>query len=262
MIHLKKKYILEVKADNELASVLNSAPVEETFNQQLETTSLGDHYALVYTDTGQIFQTFKYEENGVTYLIPEPDPIIMYFDNARFYVKHLQSQRETVFENLRMFSNNIGAVNGNFYSYFTMASTYALALFTSIEAFINKIIPSNFEYRREVQDKRTEVYTRDQIQRYVDFTEKLKYVIPQITGKNFVSENGHKYDIIKKLKTFRDEIAHTKTYQGPNNPNHYEDLFATSLKFDYENTLLVIKDFINYYKPGLIEECNCGRTEE
>lgn len=134
-------------------------------------------------------------------------------------------------------------------------------LFCSIEAFINKLIPKNYEYRRTIQDKRTELLNKSQIQRHIEFGEKLKVVPPEITGKHFVTEFTHKFEQIKKLKLFRDEIAHTKSYEGENAPNFYESLYATSLSFDYEKTLEFVRDFINYYEPSLLEECPCGAED-
>ncbi len=192
-------------------------------------------------------------------MIPEPNPSVIYFDSARHCFMQLKGQREKVFEGLKMFDKNIGAVNGDFYWYFSLASSYAIFLFSSIEAFINRLIPNDFEYRRQIQNRRTEMFNKFQIQREIDFSEKLKNVLPQVTGKNFVAEHTHKFEQIKMLKIFRDEIAHTKTYDGKDIPNPYENLYVMSLNFEFEKALYYARDFINYYEPDLIEECNCGQ---
>lgn len=261
MKHLKKKFILYIKAGEELASVLDNAPANSEVKPREILQSMDGNYAIVYTDDNELLQTFKYEENNELFLIPEYNPITIYFDTARYNMRQLRDARPEVFTNSAQFGHGIRAVNGNFYQYFALASSYSLFLFTALEAFINKMIPPNYEYRRKIQDKKTELFDKDQIQRNIDFIEKIKFVIPQIKKANFITQYSHKYDQILKLKQLRDEIAHTKTYNGKNAPNYYEKLFATTLSFDYETTLHYVKDYINFYEPSLIEECDCGREE-
>lgn len=155
--------------------------------------------------------------------------------------------------------STIGVTPGDFYGYFSLAGSYAIFLLAAIEAFVNKSIPPDFEYRREIRDKRVEIFNRAQIQRELQFLEKIKSVLPQVKGKSFVAEFTHKFEYLKKLKAFRDEVAHTKSYEGGPTADSFENLYVMSLEFEYEKTLLFIRDFINYHEPDLIEECDCGR---
>jgi hypothetical protein len=142
-----------------------------------------------------------------------------------------------------------------------MASSYAIFLFSAVEAFVNMSIPKDYKYERSIQDKRSEIFNRSQLQRYVEFAEKIKTVLPEVTNKNFVVEHTHKFEYLMKLKSFRDEVAHTKVYDGGPTANSYQDLYVMSLVFEYEKTLHYARDFINYHKPDLIEECDCGRDD-
>lgn len=119
------------------------------------------------------------------------------------------------------------------------------------------MIPKDYEYRRRILDKKTELLDKFQVQRSIEFPEMLKNIIPAITGKNFAQEFTHKYEQIKELKIFRDEVVHTKSFEADKAPNFYEQLYVMSLGFDFEKTLNFVRDYINYYQPDLIEECNC-----
>jgi hypothetical protein len=257
MKHLKKKYVLHVKLNDDVVKVINNAPEHKKEVDEIMKNNLDGYYGLAFTENNDLVQTFKYEEDGKVFMIPEPDPVVIYFDSARHYYRQISGKREQIFEKVTKFDKHISATTGDFYWYFSLASSYAIFLYTSIEAFINKMIPNEYIYSRKIQDKRTELFDKPQIQRYLEFSEKLKNVLPEITGKNFVAEFTHKFEQIKKLKNFRDEIAHTKSYDGENGPNRYENLYVTSLNFDYEQTLNYVKDFINFYQPDLIEICPC-----
>ncbi len=259
--HLVKKYIRRTKVGQDVVEVINNAPIDEKAIAEISDAKMEGYYSFGITEDNEIVQTFKYIEGEKMFLIPEPDPIVIYFDTARHFHKTIQSRRDKLFEKLGTPGNNFYSVNGDFYWYFSTVSTYIIFLFLSIEAFINKIIPNDFEYRKVVQNKKTELYDKYQIQRSIEFLEKIKSVIPLATSKNFVQEFGHKYELIKKLKEFRDEIVHTKSFEGKNSPNYYEDLFANSINFEFDKTLLTIRDYINYHEENLIEECGCGNDE-
>jgi len=76
--------------------------------------------------------------------------------------------------------------------------------------------------------------------------------------KAFHQEQGHKHDLIIELKELRDEIIHTKTSRETF-PKCYRKLYDSCLSFNHEQIILYVRDFINFYSPGMIEECNCGQ---
>jgi hypothetical protein len=261
MKHLVKKYVKATKVGEDVVDVLNNAPIDEKALTKISDSKMEGYYAIALTEDNHIVQTFKYVNGDNVFMIPEPDPIIIYFDTARHFHKSISKKREDLFSKLSSSGNNFIAVSGDFYWYFSTVSNYVIFLFLSIEAFINKKIPKDFEYRKSIQDRKTEVYDRFQIQRSIEFLEKIKTVLPLATEKNFVKEFTHKYELIKKLKEFRDEIIHTKSFEGESTPNLYEELFVTSLNFEFDKTLLATRDFINYYQNNLIEECGCGNND-
>jgi hypothetical protein len=124
---------------------------------------------------------------------------------------------------------------------------------------MNILIPKDFNYSRS-GEKRTELYDKAQIQKYVPFEEKIKIIIPSIKNRSFQQDFSHKFSSILKLKEFRDEIIHTKALDNKAE-TIYQGLFTTSLNFDYKKTIYDVRDFLNYYEPGIIEECDCGKDD-
>ncbi|MFM7024213.1 MAG: hypothetical protein ACKOXB_14665 [Flavobacteriales bacterium] len=249
---------MAAKVGEDVVDVIGKASIDEKALTDISNANMADHYALALTADNHIVQTFKYVKDGKVYFIQEPDPIVIYFDTARHFYKDLKQKRTELFSKLSTPGYNFISVNGDFYWYFSTVCNCVIFLFLSVEAFINKSIPNGFEYKRTIQDKRTEVYDRFQIQRNIGFLEKIKEVLPQAKGNSFVVEFTHKYELIKKLKEFRDEVVHTKSFEGLKSPNFYQDLYVMSLDFEFDKTLLAARDFINYYQENLIEECNCG----
>ena len=256
MKHLVKKYVNSGKLESDTVEAIKNAPIDEKVLAEIAKDKMKDHFALAVTEDNQIYQTFKYQNGNDVYLIPEPDPIIIYFDTSLHFLKEVAERRNQLLSKMNIHGDFM-AVNGDFYWYFASVSSHIIFLFLAIEAFINRAVPDDFEYRRPIQKKKTELYVGIQIQRSIEFLEKIKEVLPQATNKNFVSEFSHKYESIQQLKKFRDDIVHTKSFSGTS-PNFYEDLFVKSLDFEFDKTLYAVRDFINYHRPNLIEECDCG----
>ncbi|MGZ5245371.1 MAG: hypothetical protein ACXWD4_15725 [Bacteroidia bacterium] len=52
---------------------------------------------------------------------------------------------------------------------------------------------------------------------------------------------------------------HTKAI-GANGSNFYKTLFTMSLDFKYNKALQAVREFINFYEPNLIEDCDCKNS--
>ena len=51
-------------------------------------------------------------------------------------------------------------------------------------------------------------------------------------------------------------VVHTKTDSKGKTP--YEHIFKRVLNFKYEEALHAVRDFINFYQPDYVVECDCG----
>lgn len=129
-------------------------------------------------------------------------------------------------------------------------------LFTSIEAFLNSQIPNDYVYKNK-QSSKTELYDWLQIQKHIDFSTKIKKILPEITGKSYFTKSTINNELILNLKEFRDDIIHTK---NDSSPLIYHKLIDKAIKFKYDKTIEAVAHFINYYKPNYIEVCNCGKN--
>lgn len=255
MKHVIKKFLKSHQVGDQVIEIINSTPIDINAIEELKKTNFENYHALLQTEGNEIIYGFKYNSINSTYFIPEPNPIVIYFETARFNYRQISNLKDKLFEELNLLKPNAYKTLDNFHVFFIHASISATFMFNAIEAFINGLIPKDYKYSK-VLERKTEVYDVFQIQKYLQFEEKIKNVVPEIKNNSFHVQHSHKYDKIIKLKDFRDEIVHTKSYSDPKS-NYYQKLYSTSLDFDYKNTLLAVRDFINYYEPNLIQECKC-----
>lgn len=224
--------------------------------ESYQSGDLKDYIPHMLLDSKMFVQCFKYKTGNKIYFIPEPNPIVIYFSNAQLNLSDIYISRKKLIVDLSDTNADLGIAMNDFYNFFGHVSNYVTSLFNSLEAFLNHQIPNDYEYKRALK-KNTEIYNKEQIQRQISFEEKIKKVIPQIKNKSFHRHFAHKFDIILKFKYFRDEIVHTKV-DVKTAPNYYKELYTKSLEFDYNLTILTMRDYLNYYEPELIVKCECG----
>ncbi|WP_282147549.1 hypothetical protein [Algibacter lectus] len=256
MKHIKKKFLLSLKLEKDAQEYLKTIESDKKVIDNIVKQDFKDYVPHVITEDGSFIQTFKYKRNNKTLFVPEPNPIVIYFSNSQVFLKSLNDSRDELFGDLTK-NNDVGNVLNSSYRFFGFASNFVTSLFNALEAFINSQIPNDFEYKK-VDKKSTEIFNKEQIQRYIQFDEKIKKVVPQITNKSFHRHYSHKFEILKKFKDLRDKVVHTKADQKTT-PNYYQNLFTELLDFDYNQTILTTKEYINYYQENLIEKCDCGQ---
>lgn len=146
-------------------------------------------------------------------------------------------------------------LSNNFaYDYHGTASSCIICLFTSIECFLNSIIPDRFEYKI-VNDKKTEICNKSQIQYSISFHEKLTKVIPIALGKNFFAKETPATSRIHNLRDLRNDIIHIKSDNGAK--SHIE-ILKRLLEFKYDETFITVFKLFNFYAENYIEECPCS----
>lgn len=210
--------------------------------------------AYIKTEDDVVVGGFIHNVKGKRYVFPVPDPTLIYFNNAQLNIVAIAKHKEELIKKVDVEETLSEPALNEIYNFYGVTSGFVIFLFTSIESFVNQLLPDDFEYRNELKRK-TEIYNKQQIQESIDFKTKLKYVLPQATGKDFFRNQTTTNDKIWKLKDFRDEIVHTKPGE---NPLKYDHLIKTSLNFKYEETLEAVAKFMNHYKPEYIVECDCG----
>jgi hypothetical protein len=260
MKHIKRKFLYAHKLTNDAKQALESARPnpQAQIAENIQGRPIENFVGYITTADDDFIQAFPYSGYGFSGFIPEPHPVVIYFNGAQNYYKHLADSKRELFEELTSLTPDISKQLNAYYSYFSHVTLYTTFLYNSLEAFINHVIPADYEYEKN-GEKSTESFNQEQIQRYIPFQEKVKKVIPLITGKSFPAEYGHQYELLLKLKTCRDEIVHTKKFSR-SRPTPYKQLFTLALDFDYDGTIHAVKHYINFYEPNLIELCGCGKN--
>jgi hypothetical protein len=199
-----------------------------------------------------IIQGFVHLINGKPFMIPEPEPSILYFTNAEDKLNEILKIQSTLIES-NLTTNNFSDLSHAFYNFFQLSSDYIINLFTSIEAFNNSLIPDDFSIKIKSKN-----YNKERTQRSMDFLNKIKKAIPQIMNKSFLKDNSEKHEFLLKIKHLRDNVVHTKNMQN-GFPASYRELYKSYLNFDFKKSYEVTKYYFNFYKENWIENCNCGR---
>lgn len=254
MKHIKKKFCHEVhlSEQDKITMEKDGKLIPSTESKNIRKINK-DEKCLLITDGNKGIESFHVNIDGRNFLIPEPDPILIYFNNAYNNYRHIKEARKEMLNALNGESISENVTN-QLYSYFGLCNGFVIFLYTAMEAFINRHLPQNFIYVVET-NRCDEVYNNEQIQRMNTDT-KIKKVFTAATGKDFEKSYPLKYQHINNLKDFRDSIVHTKT--NKDGSTRYEYLFKKALNFKYEETLHAVRDYLNYYQPDYIEECGCG----
>ncbi|MBO0331130.1 hypothetical protein [[Muricauda] lutisoli] len=258
MKHIKKRFLVqgkenEINFDKDKAELLEFTE-ESTILEKVKGKQ--GFMALLRTQDDLMIGGFIHKLEGKEYIFPVPDPTLIYFNNAQGYLRVIKERKTELLKKLNLDTTKLNepALN-ELYAFYGATSGFVIFLFTSIESFINQMVPREYEYSKS-GPRKTETYNMRQIQEYLDFKTKIKDVLQEVTGKDFFAKNTPTNQLIWNLKNFRDEIIHTKANE---NPLKYEKLIKTSLNFKYEKTLLATAKFMNFYKKDFIIECDCGQ---
>lgn len=134
-------------------------------------------------------------------------------------------------------------------------------MFNSIETLLNTLIEESTLTTFKITTDKGQLKDRDKdwVLRYGKFYSKLNDTLPQIFGSNnFHILYPEEFKKIEKVKLVRDNIMHFKL-KAEDKLKGKRTYLKDALAFDYEGAIHTVKDFINFYKPETIEDCNCGK---
>lgn len=251
--HILKKFVFEVQFTEEemekIKKETSSFPFEELPKIKKENFKLP---TFVITDTNKILNCFPYKAAGRISLIPEPDPVLIFFNSAYLNYATIAETKKTILAKLLEPTLNEVIIN-DLYNYFGMTCGFVTFLFTALEAFMNQFIPDDYQHSKK-GNKCIETYNKEEIQRHFTFKEKL-LVMAKISGKDFSETNEPTFQVISNLKDYRDSIVHLK--QVKEGSSAYNYIYKKALDYKYSDALNSVAKFLNYYKPDYIEECPC-----
>jgi len=257
MKHIKKRFLisgsketLEAKRDD-----FQIIKIDTDFDHKTLSNRKGS-IAYIVTDapTENVIGGFIHKVNGKNYIFPVPDPTLIYFHSAQINIQRIKEFKTTLLVKLDFNESADESGLNEMYNFFGYTSGFVIFLFTSIESFINQLIPDDYVFEK-VTTRKTEQYNKSQIQENIDFKTKVVEVLPDITKKNFFKNQTPTNQMIWNLKEFRDSIVHTK---HETNVLRYDNLIKKSLAFEYDKTLEAVTKFMNFYTPDYIVECGCG----
>lgn len=155
------------------------------------------------------------------------------------------------------------------YWFYGRCISCTLSLFASMEALASGYVQQTTVYRRkgsrwlsdntgtfpiEVEAPAT-IVGSDIL--WIPTMEKLKKVLPQLSGKNFGECHGVQWLVIKGLKKLRDETTHPKSLdQQALFGQHLAQMF----NYDFEAAMKAVRLFINFYARNdqqRISDCPC-----
>jgi hypothetical protein len=256
MKHIKKKFLNEIELTPEVIETLHNSPMRVELDENFKNIPKQAKGKVPFFTTydNLFYQGFFLKVQGKIRVIPEPDPILVYFHAAYVNYVNLVQTKKKLLELTEITLGSEPAIN-ELYEFFGQVSTFVIFLFTTIEACMNRAIPSTFIYVRPT-NKSTENFTKEQIERHISFGDKIKYVLPSATGKDFFKNYKLKFQQIENLKVFRDDIIHTKQTENGAASHNYRKAFD----FDYMKALTAVKDFCNFYiKDDFVIDCECNK---
>tara|TARA_R110000850_G_scaffold18580_4_gene57037 strand:+ start:177995 stop:178771 length:777 start_codon:yes stop_codon:yes gene_type:complete len=254
MKHIKRKFLFHeyLKNHETLQNNMNFV-TKEGLDEGFLKSKAKNNFTIIETDLNEKFFSFIYNNNGKHTIIPVPDFALVNFDFAyKLNLDRIKLKNELLelLSNLNQ-QNEVSSTSA--YDFYGAATTCLICLFTSIECFINDIIPENYEYKI-VNDRKTEIYNKSQIQYSISFNDKITKVLPNALNKNFFSKPTPSNIHIHNLRSIRNEIIHTKSDKTG---KLQVEILKKLLKFKYEETFKAVFDFFNFYKTLYIEECPC-----
>lgn len=200
------------------------------------------------------YKAFLLEVDGLRIVVPEPDPILVYFDSGYANFRELEHRRPDLVKKLIATANKeSGPPIVEMFSFFNVVSAFAIYLCTAVEATMNRAIPRDYTYKKP---NGTRVYDKPHIERYFRAEEKLNNVLKEITNKRFEESYPNDFKLIQELEQFRNDIVHTKEIAVGTEPAKHN--FTRALQIDYKNTIEAVKSFCNFYIGGeFIVDCPC-----
>lgn len=184
---------------------------------------------------------------------PVPNPVALYISLARKagtkgkaaikLLKHLEPSSGQ-FKRLKNEDEEI------FFDGIEQLVACVIFSYSALEAFANISLPNEFSYQRPRGDKKcTEVFSRDQVERYLSLSEKLDKLLPQVF--DIVSPKGtSSWQKFVDLQRLRDRFVHLKfdDWQSVSKLDNlsatiWTQLLATDVPHIYRTSI----DLISYF---------------
>jgi hypothetical protein len=175
-------------------------------------------------------------DRGKIFTFPEPNPICIYYSSSNKHLQNSYALKNKFFSEEQHFDANYHYAN--FIEYFQETSEGVTLLSTTIEGFINQLLPDNIQLEIDgVMKNKNEI-------EWLDITTKLRQVVPSLTGVDFQNTNNKDYANICIIIDLRNDLIHLKKSTKENITN-YQTLFKRLLDFDHISCSDSVFNFVN-----------------
>ena len=188
-----------------------------------------------------------------------PDPIQLYFSLAYSnYEFAEQTRKNIVFQ-----KNQKGPMNWVSDYLYNWHLKYKIStiifLHSTVEAFINYSMPEDFIYKQEVQgdkskkfSRQIQEYTKEQIERHIQFKEKMNNVLPQFSNLELQKSHKKIYDKLLNLNDLRNDLIHLRSVKDDKNLHIFHKTFDKVINIELLPYVQVVMDFLNLVNEGFI----------
>ncbi len=184
------------------------------------------------------------------FTFPEPNPICIYYNSANKHLQQSYALKNKFFSEEQHFDSNYHYEN--FIEYFQETSEGVTLLSTTIEGFINQLLPENIELEiNGVKKSKTEI-------EWLDINTKLRQLLPLLTGIDFQQTSPKEYANICLIIDLRNDLIHLKR-SIKENITSYQLLFKRLVDFDHIGCSDSVFTFINTIIPDYLTEKSYGR---
>jgi hypothetical protein len=118
MKHIKKKFLVGHKLNDQSSKFLESVEVKDNSDAELLLKDFQGTYAYMLTTTNDFIQAFPYEDKTGKYFIPEPNPIVIYFNIAQSFLQAIVKSRVDLFLTLNSNQQYASQIMNASYLYF------------------------------------------------------------------------------------------------------------------------------------------------
>lgn len=256
-------------ADSALKSVENNVDhetsPEESIKRLTKEIKAGksSHFIGILPDKKELFSFIPIIEDNQFFASFFPDPIQLYYSLAYSnYQFSIETRENIVFQKNQKRGAPLNFVNEYLYNWHLQYKISTIIfLHSTIEAFVNYIMPDDFIFRHEIIGKKSDKfhrtireYNKEQTERYIQFKDKISLVVPQITKIDFQKQHQKIYDNIINLSKLRNDIIHLRTTSQEKNRKYFESVFEKLVNIDLYPYVNSVKDFLNTVKPDFIVE--------
>ena len=212
-----------------------------------------NHY-MVINDNG-VFAINKLKYKNHIFQLLEGNPVTYYFSVAYDVLPQIEEARLYFLDSYKGPQSEFRWKSSVAFSYiFKVGSIGVIFSFFALEAFINQCLP---DYAK-INYKGKQV-TKEYIERFMKFEDKLKVIMPAVTGKNFIEDHPRKAEMIAEIKKLRDALTHLKENRKIGFVA-YEKINNKILNFDLRRAVNTIKFYINYHQSKTIQNYKDKRT--